>query len=658
LSKQQSSLLMAINFPRSTSFQKNDGVDGDHVLGYLESHPEVQELRCEQVVSDEHVQAMDRLVKNYHTAINLISLELPHNGLTAAAGKPLANILRAQHETLQKLDLSYNQITCAGFGDLLEALTMNCPPSRLVHLDLTETQLGGKGATAIATILRHNRSIETLCLGKNNLGTKGIKALAPELTTNSSLKVLDLSYNNIKSRGASILALALENATQSNLRILDVSCNKIGVPGLQAFAKFLVVDRTIEGFYAGCNNLGPVGAAYLANVLKHNYTLRDLRLADNQIGDAGASLLVEGLAGNDSRDADFERLDLSWNGIGLDGAISFAEALKENAKVEMVDLTGNQIDSRGAEAIADAISYNHSLRELTLTHNQIGNVGAMAFAMALGKLSCHLHKLNWQENPMTDEGTASLQRVPQLRRNQQYWLGQLLRDLARGTVTSVNFADRRIGDEEVLLLTGVLSEHNPLVRSMWLSGATLSSRSLVPLIERALPSPSNILRLYLKTYACGEDVATALSQALRRNMTLEVLSLTDCSIFQTGAAAIADGLCHNSTLRRLNLDRNRIGDNGMAVLSSALPHASLTSISTSHNGLTDKTMGLENLKTLEELHMNGNQISDRGALEFCRFLMGDDCCRLGWVSLRQNQVTRKGGETMKNFLPDNAVVEY
>jgi Leucine-rich repeat (LRR) protein len=157
----------------------------------------------------------------------------------------------------------------------------------------------------------------------------------------------------------------------------------------------------------------------------------------------------------------------------------------------------------------------------------------------------------------------------------------------------------------------------------------------------------------------GDETAMALAQALGRNTTLEVLSVTDCSITQIGATALADGLRNNSTLRRLNLDRNNIGDVGMTqIVSKALPHDSLVSLSTSKNGLTDQSLNLESLTSLEELHLNGNQMTDRGALDFCRFLMMDEKCQLLWVSLRQNRLTHKGGGTIKTFLPDNAVVEY
>jgi Ran GTPase-activating protein (RanGAP) involved in mRNA processing and transport len=649
----------------STKFHGNDGVDGDQVLNYLESHHEVRELRCEEIVTDQHVHAMDRLLKKCHSAIHLNSLELPHNGLTAAAGEPLANILAAQYETLKKLGLSHNPITAAGLTHLLNPLKQDNPPSRLVSLDLTKTKLGVNGAKEIAEMLRYNGSLQELYLGTNNFGPRGMKALAPALESNSSLQVLDLSDNNIRI-GACSLAQALQNSTESNLRILDISSNRIGASSMQKFANLLIEDRRIEGFYVGRNELGPEGAFHLGNVLKHNYTLRDLRLEGNEIGDAGALLIAEGLTENEisANNTTLERLDLGWNGIERDGATGLAEALRENNKLTHVNLTGNRIGSEGAQALAEALPYNLTLHELILTNNHIENSGAFALAMAWGRPTCRLKKLHWEENPIMDEGLASLDRVPTLRRNHEYWLGQLLRNLSRGIIASVNLTDRSrcIGDEEVLLLTDTLAEYHPLVRMLWLDGSTLSSRSIVPLIERALPPPSNTIRFYLTDFECGDDIAMALSQALRRNSTLEVLCLKNCSITQHGATAIADGLRNNSALRRLNLDRNHIGDDGMVALSKALPHTSLTSISASKNQLTDKSMSLESLRTLEELHMDGNQITDRGALEFCRFLMGENGelvgCRLERISLRQNKVTGIGGGIIKQCLPETADVQF
>lgn len=641
---------------RKASFQRSDAVDGDYILSFLEDNPEIQELRCEDFFGAEHLEPLHRLLVNYHSSIHLHSLELPKNELSSDAGEDLSNLVRSQQQTLSKLDLSRNPLTLAGLSPLLDPLISESSPSRLIHLNLSDTQLGSKGATTIASILRYSKSLQELYLGHNNMGTKGMKTIAAELGTNSTLRVLDVSYNNIKKSGASILAESLKNSTESNLRVIDISCNNLGPAGLQAFAKLLAVDRKIEGFYAGRNLVGAEGASILRNALKVNYTLKELRLDNNDIGDLGAWMLADSLAENEHRSSAIEKIVLGWNDIGLEGAVSLANALKENNKLRHIDLTGNNICSSGAEALADSLSYNLSLEELILTGNRIDDTGAFALAMAMGKPTCSLEALAWQENPISSEGEASIERAPQLRRNQKYWFGQTLRDLSKGAISSIHLAERNIGDEELLLLTDVLESTSPLIRCLWLSGRGLSPRSLIPFCERALGSGAKIVRLYMKNCNCADDMARALSSVLKENTTMEVLSLTDSSLSTIGASAVADGLSENSTLRRLNLDRNDIGDVGMAALGQVIPKTSLQSLSVSRNSLTDQSMNFEYAKDLQELHMDGNKITDRGALELCRFLVDD--CRLGWLSLRQNHLTQRGGTTIKTFLSDAAIVEY
>lgn len=641
---------------RKASFQRSDHVDGNHILSYIEENPDIQELRCEQVMGPEYLGPMHRLLVNYHSSIHLYSLELPHNELTPDAGEELSQILQSQQQTLSKLDLSGNPLTAVGCSPLLDPLITESSPSRLKILNLSSTQLGTKGATTLASLLRYNKSIQELYIGHNNMGTRGIKTLVAGLVENSTLQILDVSYNAMKKQGATILTEAMQNSKSSNIRIIDVTCNKLGPAGIQAFAKFLAMDQKLEGFYAGRNDLGPEGASTLGNALRVNYSLKEVRLESNDIGNTGAWMLVDSLGENEHRTSAVEKLSLGWNDIGLEGVTGIADALKANSKLRRIDLTGNKICCQGAKALAESLSYDLSLDELILAQNKIEDDGAYAFALAMGKPTCTLHSLVFHENPITSDGLASLQRVPQLRRNHQYWLSQLLRDLTKGSVSSVQLAERKIGNEELLLVTDVLEESSPIVRTFWLSGEGLSPRSLVPFFQRAMGESSKIVRLYLKNTQYGDDVARVLSLSLRHNTSLEVLSLMDSSLSAQGASSLADGLVNNSTLRRLNLDRNHIGDVGMAVLGQAIPKSSLVSLSVAKNSLTDQSMGLECVKCLEELHMNGNQITDMGALEFCRNLM--EGCRLQWLSLRDNQITSRGGEIIKTFLTSSATVEY
>ena len=628
--------------------------DGDSVLRYLENHEVEGELKCTCVFKDDHVIALESLIKENHGTIHLTALRLPNNGLTEDSSDALAGILRSQNETIRTLDLTENPLKASGLNLLIDPLIHDHPPSKLSCLNLTSTMLGSQGATALARVLKHNHSLKTLILANNNLGSKGIKTIAPALEQNPHLEVLDVSCNKINSKGGNVLAKAIETNPKSKIKTLDISSNKIGDVGVQAFAQLLLFDTQMEDLFAQSIHIGIEGAIHMAKVLEYNYTLRRLKLGGNQISPLGTRFLMEGLAKNTS--TALEILDLSWNAIGPEGAKQVAEVLKENSKLTSVNLEGNQIGNIGCESLAKALKYNFSLKELILTNNHIETQGAFSLAMALGNPSCCLENVKWEENLISEEGVAVLDSIKQLKRNREEWLEQVLRKLAKGTLFSINLQQKVIGDLEVIFLTNVLAEHSPIVRTFWVNGETLSSFSLIPLVQRALPPPSNIQRFYLKQSTIGDDVAIALGQALRQNITLEVCSLTDCSISAQGASEIAEGLKYNSSLRRLNLDRNLIQDDGFMKLLGTLPHPTLTALSVCDNQITDKSMSVTNIKHLTELCLNGNSITDLGTLKLCESLMqGSQLMRL---SLRDNKLSTRGGNALKSFLPENAICEF
>lgn len=690
--------------------REEDGSNSEEVLNFLQrSGSSVSELEIvSETIHDDDVADMEQVLIHHHRAIHLTHLELPKNGLTAAAGRPIANILQAQHETLTSLSLAHNPITSTGLAALVDALsTESIPPSRLMELDLSDTKLiGSKGATVIASILRTNTSIRTLNLSKNDLGTKGIRVLAPALVSHVKLRQLDLSYNNIKPRGATLLAQALEaNSNNSGrnsntrydeetyeergLRSINLTCNRIGAQGVQALCDVLKFHRTIEVLSCGKNELLPEGGAYVAYLLKSNYRLRWIDLQDNQIGPAAASLLAEQLT-EDNRTLEY--IDLSYNDIGQQGAHDLADALMKNESLQHCLLDGNQIDSPGAISLANALNYNLTLTSLSLAHNRIDNDGAFAIANALGKPTCHI-QINCSDNPIGPEGQASLDHAPQLHRNRKFWLDEILKGICKGHVSNVDMQRRCLADEEIILLSRALEERwaptttgcpsssfmsssslasmadviETPIRTMYINGANLTSRSLIPLIQATLPSSAKVLRLYLRD--CQTDDPSfidTISRCLSLSTSLEVFSLVGCDLGENDAISLARGVRTNMTLRRLNLDRNNICDGGIkAIIHAIHNHPTLTSFSAAGNGITDACMEMsEGLMGLIEINLDDCNITDRGALDFCRFLMGSNGdeeinkCKLDWVSLSRNKLSKRGGETIKTFLGGKATVIY
>jgi Ran GTPase-activating protein (RanGAP) involved in mRNA processing and transport len=491
------------------------------------------------------------------------------------------------------------------------------------------------------------------------------------LTENSTLQTLDISYNAIKPKGAKFLADALKpNAClKSNLRSLDITCNKLAPLGMQSLCEMLVVNRTIQELKCTSNNLEEEGAAYLANVLQFNYTLSVLDVESNQIGPVGASVLMDHLL---EKNRTLESLNLAWNGVGSNVAEELAQVLKRNEVLTNVNLKGNGITTDGILALAEALLYNNSLTKLDVSHNRFDKYGAFALTNAMGKPTCPMEPQNlvWDHNPsLSEDGVASLKRIPQLRRNRVHWLDRLIGDLGEGNLHNINLTQRNVADEEVLLLAEAMHSCKqaklrtfPFIRTMFLAGPRLTSRSLIPFFEACLPSPAKVMRLYLQDCShMEEESIPIIAVNLPRSKSLEVLCLNNCSVTSRGAALLARGLNLNTTLRRLNLNHNEIGDAGLVELAAVLPHQTLKALSVNDNKITDASMSAIGLAQLQELHLNRNSITDRGALAFSQTIDETTCC-LTFLDLQFNQVTKKGGDTLKIFLPEtipgSVIVDY
>lgn len=57
-------------------------------------------------------------------------------------------------------------------------------------------------------------------------------------------------------------------------------------------------------------------------------------------------------------------LNLSWNGIGNEGANALADVLKVNDVLVHLDISNNQIDNEGAKKLCRGLEANEKLRIL------------------------------------------------------------------------------------------------------------------------------------------------------------------------------------------------------------------------------------------------------------------------------------------------------
>ena len=128
----------------------------------------------------------------------------------------------------------------------------------------------------------------------------------------------------------------------------------------------------INKVYLSQNEIGGDGAKELAANLHHCTQLNKLNLSDNEIGDDGA----KELAANLHHCTQLNELDLSSNEIGDDGAKELAANLHHCTQLNELDLSDNEIGDDGAKELAANLHHCIQLSKLDLGYNKIGDDGA------------------------------------------------------------------------------------------------------------------------------------------------------------------------------------------------------------------------------------------------------------------------------------------
>ena len=195
-------------------------------------------------------------------------------------------------------------------------------------------------------------SCAQLDLSYNNLGPEGAKAIAALCAVCASVTKILVSSNRLGAEGATILCDALRESKVTNVQELDLSDNNIGRDGAKAIAALCSVTASVT----------------------------KILVRRNKLGDQGATVLCDALRA--SKVTNVQELDLSYNGIGPEGAKAVAAMAAVVASVTKVLVSGNRLGDAGTTILCDALreSTVTKVQELDLGSNLIGPEGAKAVA--------------------------------------------------------------------------------------------------------------------------------------------------------------------------------------------------------------------------------------------------------------------------------------
>lgn len=662
----------------------------EEAFAYLESNKtdgnNLTDLQWNKTLDDAAMLRLWHFLRDNSKTVHLTRLALSHNAnlTTVASADWLAKSILAQSCTLVSLDLSNNVNLLSSkkqkgrglSGLVVDALGVDT--CRVQYLNLSNNNIGitkhGGGISSIGHLLKYNRSIEHLSLAHNSIGPSSVQSLVHGLLESAepcggALRRLDLSYNKLSDTGVKRLAVVLGSSSHlssssccSRLEHLDLTFNNIGPVGALYLAEPLATqNKVLQTLNLSLNRIGVEGAAAIRWFLLYNHTLVHLNLSRNAMGDDGVKIVAEGLISSEGGSR-IAHLDLSWNSVTNAGAKDCADMLRHNAVLESLNMASNNVGDEGMHAIMDALYSDVALKELNIVGNQ------MRDATALVDYICHpsykLTRLEYAKNKLSPEQEERIVLAFRFRDNKRRWLDKLVKDIRRKKLLSILLKKPKdFGDNELIYLASHLAKHQPTVTTAFFSSSRVSDRGVVALARNVLcnKNAASVQRLYCKGFVqVSVTGIRAIADSISQNGCLLVcLTLASCNIQNKGASILADALEKNTTITRLDLEGNRISDVGAKAIFAAVldpPHPRLLSLNLAYNQLSDDALVLlGRLIRIEDLQLEGNEISDRGALDLAKAGMGSTSLR--WLNLASNRLSFKGIQMLNLYLRNEFILD-
>jgi hypothetical protein len=213
-----------------------------------------------------------------------------------------------------------------------------------------------------------------------------IKTLFAALKTNTSLQVLNLENSKITDALVEPIGHGLSEAKDMPLKKLYLRSNEIRSEGIDALCPFLESSECLEKLDLSRNHIGTNGAVAVFNAFRRNrmVKIKAINMAHNELWD-----LEEGHFGIKSflaKNRTLKNLNLEGNFLHDEAAEALFEGLQlagEHSRLQRLYLGWNNLGDDSAIAMGECLLVNQSLQYVDLAENQIQIAGGRALLSAL-----------------------------------------------------------------------------------------------------------------------------------------------------------------------------------------------------------------------------------------------------------------------------------
>ncbi len=284
----------------------------------------------------------------------------------------------------------------------------------------------------------------------------------------------------------------------------------------------------------------------LMNIIENTNTLSNLDISSNFLGDEKIRKISESMKINKT----IKSLNLSYNSIGINGAFYIGEFFLKNNFIERLFVSGNTLSGIGLQNLMKILSDHKSIRHLDISNNQLKDADIFAISNFITK-NLRFESLN----------------------------------------ISYNYLDMN-----TLNQIGLSFKENKTLKLFKGTNLGLNIESTPYLLQHL--NETNIEEFYLDNNNIGETGGILISNVIKYNKKLKLVSLKNCNLDPVALTCICHSFQLNKNFKSLYLDSNKFDCESIEYLCNTIADKDITvSLSKSYveNQIYQRIAGIHNI---------------------------------------------------------------